>query len=61
MLLNEGKMSFKPLLAEASGFHVSGDAKAVAKLALGKSQTLILVAKNSGKMKSFATGNEFRR
>ncbi len=54
VLLNEGNMSFKPLAAEASGFHVSGDARSIVKLVIGNGEKLILVAKNSGKLESFA-------
>lgn len=53
VLLNEGKLSFKPLPAEAAGFQVSGDARGIVKLALSNGEKLILVAKNSGKLESF--------
>ncbi|MCC6723949.1 MAG: VCBS repeat-containing protein [Saprospiraceae bacterium] len=53
VLLNEGKLAFKVLPANVSGLYVSGDARGVVKLKIGKSQKLILVAKNSGKLESF--------
>jgi hypothetical protein len=54
VLLNEGKMAFKTVTPDASGFHVSGDARGIAKLKLGNGEKLVLVTKNGGKLESFA-------
>ncbi len=53
VLLNEGQLKFNVLPSNASGFHVSGDARGIVKLVLGNSEKLILVAKNSGKLEGF--------